>query len=146
MSALPGNAGPSIPALRTSPSQSALTVLDKPLDQQLLLENIELALQQADQRQRTHEQMADIRRRLAELTAEEEKILQMLMQGMPNKAMANRLQVSTRTIENRRRQLYVKMSAFSVPELVGMVVELNVRAEQQPFSISPAGTWSSSST
>ena len=118
----------------------AITVLDKPFVEHRLLESLEAALQQVHQRQQVHGQMEEIRRRLAGLTPQEDEILRMLMEGMPNKAMARRLNVSTRTIENRRRQLYQKMRTDSVPELVRMVVELNIRDGAESLSWTRGGS------
>ena len=45
----------------------------------------------------------------------------MIVAGRPNKAMANQLGSSLRTIENRRRDVFVKMGVRSVAELVTLV-------------------------
>jgi FixJ family two-component response regulator len=43
--------------------------------------------------------------------------------GKPNKRIARELDVSIRTVENRRRDVFAKMKADSVAELVRMVIE-----------------------
>ena len=53
-------------------------------------------------------------------------MLSFVVQGKPNKVIANRLDVSVRTVENRRSEIYNKLQAGSVVELVRMVIEANV--------------------
>jgi FixJ family two-component response regulator len=42
---------------------------------------------------------------------------------MPNKTIAKRLDVSLRTVENRRREVFAKMGVDSVAGLVRLVIE-----------------------
>ncbi len=102
----------------------AMTVLEKPVRDHEICANIQLAIEKIQQKIKCLEETQDARRRFESLNDDEVQILEMLMAGKPNKAMASQLKVSTRTIENRRRQLYEKMNVQSVPELVRMVVEL----------------------
>ncbi len=55
----------------------------------------------------------------------EGSVLDMLMEGLPNKTIANRLGVSQRTIEARRHNLYEKLESRSVVEVVRLIYELN---------------------
>ena len=53
----------------------------------------------------------------------ERKVLDMIVQGLPNKAIAKEMDVSVRTVENRRQELYVKMQVKSPAELIRLSVE-----------------------
>ncbi len=46
----------------------------------------------------------------------------MMVEGTANKVIARRLDVSVRTVENRRHDIFEKMRAKSLAELVRMVV------------------------
>ena len=52
-----------------------------------------------------------------------------LVEGNPNKIIAHRLKISSRTVENHRARLMVKMQADSVAELVRMALAAGVSAK-----------------
>lgn len=101
----------------------AVTMLDKPYHDDDLWQAIRQALsidaEQRSKRQRVNE----IRSRMDSLTPSERQVLQMIVEGVPNKTIALRMDVSERTVENRRHEIFAKMQANSVAELVRMVVE-----------------------
>ena len=61
--------------------------------------------------------------RIDQLTADERKVMELLVEGRPNKNIAQDLGVSLRTIENRRHAVFSKMQAGSIAELVRMFIE-----------------------
>jgi|GEM_PF-3261504 len=61
--------------------------------------------------------------RLQRLTAAEQAVLERVLHGLPNKAVASELRVSLRTIEHRRQMILQKTGVSSVAELVRRVVE-----------------------
>jgi len=65
-----------------------------------------------------------IRTHLDTLTAREREVLDLLTQGKQNKAIAQDLGVSPRTIEIHRARVMEKMNAHSVAELVRMMLDL----------------------
>lgn len=52
------------------------------------------------------------------LTSREREVLQLLAEGLSNKAIAERLQTSRRTVETHRRHIMKKLDLHTVPELV----------------------------
>ena len=104
----------------------AITLLDKPYLDDDLWNAIRKALAQ-DARKRVevaHRQA--IRERINQLTPSEREVLSFVVAGKPNKVIANRLDVSVRTVENRRSEIYTKLRADSVVDLVRMVIEADM--------------------
>jgi diguanylate cyclase (GGDEF)-like protein/PAS domain S-box-containing protein len=64
-------------------------------------------------------------KRMATLTKREQEVLDVLVEGNSNKAIAYLLGASPRTIENHRAKVMEKMQADSLPDLVRMVLDLN---------------------
>jgi FixJ family two-component response regulator len=58
------------------------------------------------------------------ITVGEEQVLDMVMQGVPNKAIAARLSVSQRTVESRRQKIYQKMGANKLADLIRAIERL----------------------
>ncbi len=102
----------------------AITLLEKPCRDQELWDAIRTALAEDEQRYRRERQAAVIRERLETLTPAERRVLERIVQGDSNKVMARRLGVSIRTIEVRRSNIFKKMHAESIAELVRMYLEL----------------------
>lgn len=65
-----------------------------------------------------HSQQAEQRARYEQLSPEERRVLEMTLTGLPDKAIAARLQVCVRTVQLRRASLMKKLGARSRIELV----------------------------
>jgi FixJ family two-component response regulator len=52
------------------------------------------------------------------ISQREEEVLELVVQGVPNKSIATRLDVSQRTIEARRQKIYQKMNAKRLSDLI----------------------------
>lgn len=101
----------------------AVTLLDKPYQDNDLWDAVRNALtQDATHRQRSM-RMREIRERLGRLTPKEVSVLDLILKGRPNKLMAAELKVSERTVENRRREIFRKTETKSVAELVRLAIE-----------------------
>ena len=101
----------------------AITLLDKPYREDELWSAIRkaLALDAKNRVRNSHRQ--EIRQRRDQLSTSERDVLELVVSGKANKVIASRLDISTRTVENRRREIYRKMKADSVVDLVKMVIE-----------------------
>jgi FixJ family two-component response regulator len=76
-----------------------------------------------DRRQFDREiELNQIMERIDSLTPSELDVLKLAIKGEPNKAVAMRLGVSIRTVENRRSSIFDKMDVASVAELVQQVM------------------------
>jgi two-component system response regulator FixJ len=105
--------------------QGAVTVLDKPFQAEELAAAVSTALSLDAERRDRDEELARVRARFASLSEKERDVLRMIVAGRPNKAMANALGASLRTIENRRREVFSKLGVRSVAELVTLALRVN---------------------
>jgi FixJ family two-component response regulator len=101
----------------------AVTLLDKPYDDDNLWQAIRTALAEDDRRRRKNREVEAVRQRIDSLNSKEREVLEQMLTGTSNKAMASRLGVSLRTIENRRRNVFAKLRVDSVAELVALVLQ-----------------------
>jgi two-component system response regulator FixJ len=101
----------------------AVTLLDKPYQDNDLWDAVRCALtQDAAHRQRSR-RVRELHERLERLTAREANVPGLILQGRPNKQMAAELNVSERTVENRRREIFRKTETNSVAEVVRLAIE-----------------------
>jgi len=110
------------PVTVRSIQKGAVTMLDKPYNEDDLWSAIREGLVLDQQRRQAKQEQAEVTMRMASLNKKERQILDLIVAGEPNKVMANQLDVSLRTIENRRRTVFTKLGAQTVAELVAMVL------------------------
>jgi two-component system response regulator FixJ len=80
----------------------------------------------------TQARRADIRARIARLSARERQVYDRVVMGIPNRDMAVEFGLSPRTIEVFRSRMMEKMQARSVPELVRMALDAEKGAAGAP--------------
>jgi two-component system response regulator FixJ len=100
----------------------AVDFLEKPFREQELLHRIHQAIEQDTRTRRDRAGKAEITARLASLTPREGQVLDLVVAGKPNKAIAGELGLSHKTVEFHRAKIMEKMRADSVAELVRMVL------------------------
>jgi FixJ family two-component response regulator len=98
--------------------------LTKPFHDQDLLDAIELALQKDRARRAGERLVAELRQRLDNLTARERQVMQLVVAGRLNKQIAGELGISEMTAKIHRGQVFRKMQAASLPDLVRMADKL----------------------
>lgn len=101
----------------------AVTLLEKPCRQQELWEAIRSALRRdsSERQERMLRQAVD--QRIRQLAEVERRILDLVLFGASNKAIAMRLKMSLRTVEHRRSEVFRKMQAESIAVLVRMTLQ-----------------------
>lgn len=105
----------------------AVDFIEKPYDDELLLESVRHALEAARQQNRQTSTADPVRAGLvASLTPREREVLEHLIAGQPNKVVAFELGISPRTVEIHRANLMEKMQARSLPELVRTALSAGV--------------------
>ncbi|WP_027058718.1 response regulator FixJ [Mesorhizobium loti] len=100
----------------------ALDFIEKPFEDQILIEAIGRAAERLEEPQPAANDVAAIQARLKELTEREQQVLSRVVAGHPNKTIAYDLSISPRTVEVHRANVMSKMQAKSLPELVRMAL------------------------
>ncbi len=100
----------------------AETFLEKPCQGQEMWASISRALECGEQREQRNAERLGIRSRMASLTDAEMKVLDMVVEGKPNKVIAGGLDLGLRTVELRRAKVMEKLQADSLAELVRKVL------------------------
>jgi two-component system response regulator FixJ len=115
--------------------RGAVAVLDKPFRDDELWSFVQEALARSEEEIRRNRRQDELQERFRRLSPQDRQVLQLLLEGSKNRTMAKRLDVSLRTVENRRRRVFDVMQAESIAELTRMVVEYEYRLP----TIAPAG-------
>lgn len=100
----------------------AVDFIEKPYNEQLLLDSVQRALRMHSRPVATGPQAADTRNRLAQLTPRERDVLLPLVQGYSNREIAEQLGISVKTVDLYRSRVMKRMQADSLPALVGMAI------------------------
>ena len=104
----------------------AVDLIEKPYDDALLLASVRRALARA---QSVREQVAvadAAKARIANLSARERQVLDLLVAGQPNKIIAYELDISPRTVEIHRAHVMEKMEAKSLSDLVRAAIAAGI--------------------
>jgi two-component system response regulator FixJ len=99
--------------------------IEKPVDDVQLVAAINRGLARAHAKQRLQEGVQDIRSRFKQLTPREVEVFDLVIDGYTSEAIAERLGISTRTVEGYRVQIMDKMQAESVAQLVRLAIRLD---------------------
>jgi FixJ family two-component response regulator len=102
----------------------AVDVLTKPYRDQDLWDAIQVAFRRDEQLRRKLAHGEAIHRQFSQLTLEERQVLDLIVTGSANKAVAHRLGIGLRTVEDRRRRIMDKVHVDSFAGLMTMFAEL----------------------
>ena len=105
----------------------AVTVLDKPFDPNELWQAIREAIREDRLGRAKYTQLIDLKERFSHLTEQEKIVLRLIVSGYINKQISKHLDVSVRTVESRRQQIFKKTAARNLGELIWYAMML--RAE-----------------
>jgi two-component system response regulator FixJ len=108
----------------------AAEFLEKPFDDEVLLNVVRSALSKQNTDSKREAERADIDSRLAALSNRERDVLQGLVSGLANKQIAFNLGISPRTVEIYRANLMTKMQASSLSDLVRMALVAGILDSQ----------------
>lgn len=101
----------------------AVDFLEKPFDDQLLLDRIGEALAASAGELRRRASRASLERRLGGLTERERDVLRLVILGKTSKVIASALDISVKTVENHRHNIMTKAGVASVAQLIAWATE-----------------------
>ena len=99
----------------------AVDFIEKPYNEQLLLDSIQQALNRFDLAA-DESTLQAVLQRIASLTPRERDVLLPLVQGYTNREMAQQLGISVKTVDLYRSRVMKHMQAQTLPDLVGMAI------------------------
>lgn len=116
----------SVPVTVEAMQNGALTLLEKPYDDQELIEAISLGTRINAKWLRRRALQKEIQQRVDSLTTKEREVLDLLLKGLPNKQVSSRLDISLRTVERRRNAILKKMQAKNVTSIARQLTILEL--------------------
>ena len=122
-----------IPMSVQAMKKGAVDFLSKPFDDSQLLDAVKVALLKDSQARTDLNEQKHIMQRLDSLTTREHEILTYLITGMLNKQIAYELKISERTVKAHRKQVFDKMSANSIAELVRLTEKVGIKPADVSF-------------
>lgn len=117
-----GNVDMAVSAL----TQGALTFIEKPFDDQLLIDHAHAALEKDLAHRNRLSTLLLRQQHYDELTRRERQVLELVVQGLSNQDMADRLAINRKTVEGHRAHMMAKMAADSLAELVQTAISLRL--------------------
>lgn len=100
--------------------------IEKPFNDQTLLESIHRALEQDAKKRGQAMHHEEITQRLVQLTQREREILEQVVAGKRNKVIALELNITQSTVEAHRSRVMDKMKAKSLSDLMRMVLSVRL--------------------
>ncbi|NQW94170.1 MAG: response regulator transcription factor [Polaromonas sp.] len=110
-----------VPTAVAAVKQGAFDFCEKPFSDNALVDRIEQALAQSASALAQVDQSSSFQARLASLTERETAVLQLVVSGLPNKLVADQLDISVRTVEVHRARVFDKMGVKSAVELANLM-------------------------
>lgn len=107
-----------VPIVVRALKAGAVDFIEKPYNEQLLLDSVQQALSRDERRAARGE----LQERLQTLTQRERDVLLPLVQGYTTKEIARQLEISVKTIDLYRSRVMKRMQAERLSDLVGMAI------------------------
>jgi len=113
-----------VPTAVDSVKRGAFDFCEKPFSDNALVDRVEQALALSQERLAVHQQSVGLVSRLDELTERERDVMRLVVAGLPNKLIADQLDISVRTVEVHRSRVFEKMDVKSAVELANLLREV----------------------
>ncbi|WP_376710659.1 response regulator transcription factor [Pseudochrobactrum lubricantis] len=101
--------------------QGAADFLEKPFNDNNLVDRVLAVLHKAKERAASDRQRDELRRKRTQLSPRENEVLSMILEGLLNKQIADRLEITIRTVEVHRAHIMEKMGARNAVELARLI-------------------------
>jgi two-component system, LuxR family, response regulator DctR len=101
--------------------RGAFDFCEKPFSDNALVDRVEQALRRSEELLAARSEKKLVQGRLAELTERERDVMRLVVEGLPNKLIADQLDISVRTVEVHRARVFDKMEVKSAVELANVL-------------------------
>lgn len=106
-----------VPTTVRSMKHGALDVIEKPFNDQVMIDRINHAMERNAVLRRSHRERAGFEARMARLTPRELEVMAEIITGKSHKEIARALKISPKTVEIHKSRVMAKMEAGSATEL-----------------------------
>ncbi len=113
-----------VPTAVDAVKRGAFDFCEKPFSDNALVDRIEQALASSAKVVAARQELQGISLRQSELTERERDVLRLVVQGLPNKLIADQLDISVRTVEVHRARVFDKMGVKSAVELANLLQKI----------------------
>jgi len=113
-----------VPTAVAAVKRGAFDFVEKPFSNNALVDRVEQALQLSAAALLARRGADGTARALAELTDREREVARQVIEGRPNKLIADDLQISVRTVEVHRARVFEKMNVKSAVELANLLRDM----------------------
>ncbi len=110
-----------VPSAVRALKSGVVDFVEKPFNNQEVLDKIQRSLETDTERQQERERHAEIRSRLERLTPREREVMKMVISGKSSKEIAHGLDISIKTVEVHRSHVMEKTQTANVAELLNLV-------------------------
>ncbi len=110
-----------VPTAVDSVKRGAFDFCEKPFSDNALVDRIEQALAKSAQSLQALRVKQSLQHNLSDLTDRERDVMHLVVEGLPNKLIADQLDISVRTVEVHRARVFDKMNVKSAVELANLL-------------------------
>jgi two-component system response regulator DctR len=113
-----------VPTAVDAVKRGAFDFCEKPFSDNALVDRIEQALAQSAAVLEVSARKERLQAQLGELTERECDVMRLVVEGLPNKLIADQLDISVRTVEVHRARVFDKMDVKSAVELANLLRQM----------------------
>ena len=121
-----------VPMCTRALTSGAVDFIEKPFDDERLRESVRHAIALDARMRRERDRRKDLTARLELLTSRQKEVLTLLVAGKHTKQIAAELNISIKTVDKHRANVFERMRADNVVELVQLLVSSGSTADHLP--------------
>ena len=106
--------------------------IEKPFEDTEIISSVRSALEYGEEARARHQRREEAVQHLQRLTGREHQVFDLLADGLSNKEIANRLEISPRTVEIHRARVMEKLEVRNLSELIRVALDSDGRNEAVP--------------
>ena len=110
-----------VPTAVDAVKRGAFDFCEKPFSDNALVDRIEQALDVSARAFEARRSNSNLQVKLTDLTERERDVMRLVVEGLPNKLIADQLDISVRTVEVHRARVFDKMDVKSAVELANLL-------------------------